>query len=94
MARGLLDNAARELTHLTAAAYGQLFRPGDPVFVAYIGGGFRCAYLLERFRTLVEATEGCRVDAPLYGPAAGALIEALAAAGLRPELSNVPAEKK
>jgi N-acetylglucosamine kinase-like BadF-type ATPase len=94
VARGLLERAARELADLTAAVHGQLYAAGEAVFVAYIGGGFRCEYLRERFRALVEATEGCRVGTPLHGPAAGALIEALAMAGLKPKLSNVPAEKE
>jgi hypothetical protein len=42
---------------------------------------------------LMELAEGNRVAAPVYGPAAGALIEAYRAAGMRIELKDVPAEK-
>ncbi len=94
VARRLLDNAARDLAEITAAVRTQLFAPGEPVFVAHIGGVFRCAYLLERFRMLVEAAEGCRVGAPLHGPAAGALLDALASAGLKPALTGLPAQEK
>jgi hypothetical protein len=46
--------------------------------------------LSERFRTLLELEEGNRCAPALYGPAAGALLEAYRAAGLTPSLSNVP----
>jgi len=94
VARRLLDNAARDLAEITGAVRAQLFAPGEPVLAAYIGGVFRCGYLLERFRTLVESAEGCRVDAPVYGPAAGALLDALASSGLKPRLSNLPDREK
>ena len=94
VARLLLENSARELAELTAAVRAQLFGPGEEVFVAYIGGVFHCGLLLERFRMLVELTDGCRVGAPVYGPAAGALLEALASSGLGPALSNLPEKEK
>jgi N-acetylglucosamine kinase-like BadF-type ATPase len=90
----LLDKAAGDLAELAAAVRAQLFEAGEPVVVAHIGGVFRCEYLLERFRMLVELTDGCRVQPPLYGPAAGALIDALAAVGLKARLSNVPLQEK
>ena len=61
--------------------------------VSYTGGVFRSTLLLERFRMLVELTEGNRLAAPKYGPAAGALIEAYRAAGVECALGEVPAEK-
>ncbi|MBI4875589.1 MAG: ATPase [Acidobacteria bacterium] len=94
VARRLLEQAARELAGITAAVRGQLFAPGELVFVAHIGGVFRCPYLLERFQTLIEAAEGCRVGPPILGPAAGALLDALAVAGLQPGLSNLPDREK
>jgi N-acetylglucosamine kinase-like BadF-type ATPase len=94
VAHRLLENAARDLAGIASAVRGQLFAAGEPVPVAYVGGVFRSAVLLERFRLLVELTEGCRVAAPLYSPAAGALIDALAAGGLKPKLSNVPGREK
>jgi N-acetylglucosamine kinase-like BadF-type ATPase len=64
----------------------QLWRPGERALVAYIGGVFRSELLLERFRLLVELEEGNHCQPPLYGPEAGALLEAYRAAGLHPKL--------
>ena len=50
--------------------------------------------LLERFRMLVELEDGNHVRAPIHGPAAGALIEAYAAAGRGVPLSGVPEHEK
>jgi N-acetylglucosamine kinase-like BadF-type ATPase len=94
VAHRLLENAARDLAALASAVHQQLFTAGEPAAVAYVGGVFRCAVLLERFRLLVELTEGCRVAAPLHSPAAGALIDALASAGLKPKLSGLPRQEK
>ena len=48
----------------------------------------------ERYAALVEQEAGNRVAPPRYGPAAGALLEAYAAAGLRPPLSGLPQSEK
>jgi N-acetylglucosamine kinase-like BadF-type ATPase len=93
VARNILLNAAQQLAACTSAVRSQLFAPEQNVKVAFIGGVFRSAMLLERFRLLVELEDGNQVIEPLYGPGTGALIEAYAAAGLQPELSNVPREK-
>ena len=42
---------------------------------------------------LMELTEGNRVEEPLFGPAAGALIEAYRAVGLAVSLKDAPVEK-
>jgi N-acetylglucosamine kinase-like BadF-type ATPase len=75
----ILENAAQELALLAASVRAQLWRPGDPVDVAYIGGVFASARLLERYRTLVELEAGNRCAPPLHGPAEGALLEAMRA---------------
>lgn len=90
VAEEILDAAAGQLAEITAAVRSQLFNPGQFARVAYIGGVFKSARLRERFRLLVELSDGNTVDAPIYNPAAGALLEALAASGLKPELVNVP----
>jgi N-acetylglucosamine kinase-like BadF-type ATPase len=90
VARDILLNAAQQLASMTASVRAQLWRPGEEARVAYVGGVFRSALLLERYRMLVELEEGNRVGPPQYGPAAGALLEAYRAAGLRPPLSNLP----
>ena len=73
----ILENAAQELAMLAASVRGQLWQPGDSVDVVYIGGVFASRHLLERYRTLVELEAGNRCSAPLYGPAEGALYEAV-----------------
>jgi N-acetylglucosamine kinase-like BadF-type ATPase len=85
-ASGIVRDAAQELALLAASVRGQLWKPGEPVDVAYIGGVFRGRLLLDRFRGLVEMEAGCRCGPPLRGPAEGALLEAYRAAGLSVEL--------
>jgi N-acetylglucosamine kinase-like BadF-type ATPase len=93
VAHHLLLNAAQQLATTTSAVRHQLFREGERVKVAYVGGVFNSGVLLERFRLLVELEEGNHLIPPQYGPAAGALIGAYEADGLNVSLSNVPAEK-
>ncbi|MFB3829014.1 MAG: N-acetylglucosamine kinase [Bryobacteraceae bacterium] len=92
-AREVLERAAAELAGLAAAVRRELWKPGEPVRVAYIGGVFRSQFVRERFCRLVEAEPGNRCGPPELGPAAGALLEAYRAAGLSPALSNVPEYK-
>src|SRR5262249_38824305 len=89
-ARDILIAAAQQLAALAASVRRQLWTPGERVLVAHIGGVFRSELLRERFRMLVEMEEGNRCAPPVYGPAAGALLEAYRAVGLYPQLSNVP----
>jgi N-acetylglucosamine kinase-like BadF-type ATPase len=93
VARNILLNAAQQLATATSAVRSQLFEQRADIQVAHIGGVYRSEILLERFRLLVELEDGNRVIAPRFGPAAGALIEAYAAAGTIPELKDAPAEK-
>ncbi len=89
VAREILLNAAQQLATLAMSVRRRLFQPGETVTVCYIGGVFRSRILLERFRQLAELEDGSRVAAPLYDPAAGALLEAYRAAGLHPALSHI-----
>jgi N-acetylglucosamine kinase len=84
----ILNRAAVELAMLVAAIRSQLWKPGDPVDVAYIGGVFQSRTVLERFRALVELEPGNRCGPPRHGPAEGALLEAYRAVGLNPELAS------
>ncbi len=86
VAADILRSAAQELAAITMAVHARLFRPGERVRTAYVGGVFRSAVLLDTYRSLLEM----EVAPPEYGPAAGALIEAYRAAGLAPRLSNLP----
>ncbi|MBV8820297.1 MAG: hypothetical protein JO022_18190, partial [Acidobacteriaceae bacterium] len=83
VAQKLVQDSAYELAMIASAVRNRLFAATDPVCVAYVGNVFRSAMLLERFRTILEIDEQVRVTAPVYGPAAGALIEAYRAAGRR-----------
>jgi len=86
----ILANAAEQLATLASMVRRQLFAEGEPARVAYIGGVFRSQMLLQRFRTLVEMEPGNACGPPVYGPAAGALLEAYGAAGLAPEMKDLP----
>jgi N-acetylglucosamine kinase len=86
VARRILDGAAQELAMLAASVRVPLWGQGEPVEVAYIGGVFLSVPLLERFRLLVELESGNRSRPPRYGPAEGALLEALRSAGRNPDL--------
>jgi N-acetylglucosamine kinase-like BadF-type ATPase len=90
VARDILLAAGQQLAALAGAVRRQLWREGEAAALAYIGGVFRSALLRERFRMLVEMEEGTRCGPPVYGPAAGALLEAYRAAGMRPALTDVP----
>jgi hypothetical protein len=76
-----MEQSAQTLASLAGAIRMQLFAEGDPVRVAFIGGVFRSRILLDRFKTLIELTDGCECIAPLLDPAAGALLEAFRAVG-------------
>ncbi len=82
VAQRILAQAAQELALLAAAVRGQLWKPGESVEVAYVGGVFRSHAVRERFRLLVEMEDGARLIAPRFGPAEGALLEAYRAAGV------------
>jgi N-acetylglucosamine kinase-like BadF-type ATPase len=73
----IMNGAAQELATFAGSVRGQLWDPGAEIEVAYIGGVFESARLRERFRMLVELTDGVRCIAPRRGPAEGALWEAL-----------------
>jgi N-acetylglucosamine kinase len=84
VALGILRAAAMQLATLAGAVRDELWTPGSPLEVAYIGGVFRSGILLEGFRTLMEAHPGVRCRAPRRGPAEGALREAYRCAGMEP----------
>ena len=89
VATQIIGNAAQELAMLAASVRGQLWRPQDPVAVAYIGGVFQSELLLERFRMLVELDGVTRCGPPLQGPAEGALLEAYRSAGLQLSITHI-----
>lgn len=94
VARDLLKAAAQQLAGIAGAVRAQLFQEGEAVRVAWIGGAFRSDLLREQFRLLVELEDGSVAGKPQFSPAAGALLEAYRAAGLTPELNNLPEAEK
>ncbi len=94
IARRILESEAQHLASFAAAVRGQIFSPGEPARVAWIGGVFRSDILRERYRLLVEMTDGNVCGPPEFGPAAGALLEAYRAAGSSLRLSQVPEFEK
>ena len=94
VARELLFQAAQQLAMLAAAVRDQLFAEGEVVAVAHIGGVWRSDLLRERFRALIELRGASHVSPPIFGPAAGALLEAYRLGGLAVTLSNVPETEK
>jgi N-acetylglucosamine kinase len=84
----ILNRAAVELATLAAAVRSQLWKPGEAVDVAYIGGVFQSRTVRERFRMLVELEPGNSCGPPRHEPAEGALLEAYRAVGLNPELAD------
>jgi N-acetylglucosamine kinase-like BadF-type ATPase len=89
----ILRASAQTLATLAGAVRRQLFAPGELLAVSYIGGVFRSGIVRERFRLLIEMEDGNRVAAPIYGPAAGALIEAYRIAGISYTIRDTPPEK-
>lgn len=94
IARALLQDAGQHLASLATVIRAQLFQGGDPARISYIGGVWRSALLLERFRSILELDESNVVAAPVHGPAAGALLDAFRAAAIKVELTNLPEFEK
>jgi N-acetylglucosamine kinase len=86
VAAEVLRGEAQQLALIGGAVRGQLWKDGESVALAYIGGVFESAYLLENFRMLVELADGVKCGPPLHGPAEGALLEAYRSVGLDVEL--------
>jgi glucosamine kinase len=83
VALDIMNRAALQLAMLAGTVRRQLWSDGAPdaVKVAWIGGVFGSAILLERFRMLVELEGSVSAAAPLHGPAVGALLIAAKLAG-------------
>ena len=93
VARGILAEAAHQLAGIALAVRRQLFPAGQAVLMSYVGGVFRSAAILTSFQRLIETNPANSVKPPVYGPAAGALLEAYRIAGIRCVLEQVPEEK-
>ncbi len=89
-ARAILATAGGQLAELARAAYGGLFRNREAVSVSYVGGVFESKALTQVFTQKVREGTGCEAAAPVYPPAAGALIEALRLSGRVMKISGIP----
>jgi N-acetylglucosamine kinase-like BadF-type ATPase len=93
VAHNILMSSAHTLGSLVTAVRRKLFVDHMPALVTYSGGVFQCQPILDRFRLLVAMEEGNHVEAPQFGPAAGALLEAYRIAGVESRLKDAPEEK-
>jgi len=93
-AERLLFDAAAQLVNYVEGVHHRLFEPGQSVPIAYIGGVFKGRLVLQEFIRGVHYRLNSRPIAPIHGPAAGALIEALRLGGNLSALSGVPESEK
>lgn len=77
----ILRNVAQQLATMAGVVRESLFAPGEKALASCVGGVFSSEIVRERYRMLVELEEGNRFIPPRYGPAEGALLEALRAGG-------------
>ncbi len=90
----IVDRAARKLAQFAEAVYKQLFQARESVAVAYTGGVFRSTLLRNAFGQCVRDFFGGQAVAPRFGPAAGAILEALRLDNNPNHLSAVPKFEK
>jgi N-acetylglucosamine kinase-like BadF-type ATPase len=90
----IFEIAGAELARYVDGVHRQLFRAGEYVLVAYIGGVFQSAPLLGSFLARVRDSIAATVGPPQLSPAAGALLEALRLDANPAELSAVPESEK
>ena len=93
IAREILAKAAQQLAGFATAVQRQLFQAREAAQISYAGGVFRSRTVLTKFQQLLQTEPDCKVQAPVHGPAAGALLEAYRIAGFPCTLFNVPEEK-
>lgn len=74
----ILEQAADDLCRYVGGVFQQLFTSESELKVSYIGGVFLSSLLLSSFTAKVRAAVGQVPAPPLYDPAFGALLEALA----------------
>lgn len=89
-ARQVVDAACCKLAWFVEGVHRHLFHAGDRVPVAYIGGVFQSVLVRETFARAVRESIGCHAREPLFGPAAGAILEALRLDGNESQLSALP----
>lgn len=94
IAKSILSDAGDELARYAEGVYRNLFGEEEVLSIAHVGGVFRSEALREHFAYRVQKRFGCRVTAPMFSPAAGALLEAMRLDGNTSNLSDVPESEK
>jgi N-acetylglucosamine kinase-like BadF-type ATPase len=82
----ILEDAGRELAAFVSAIRGTLWDEKAVVPASYIGGVFGGTTVLRTFTETLESDGRVKVQAPVFGAEAGALIEAYRLAGIRTSL--------
>lgn len=90
VAADILAQAAESLTQFARVVGGKIFYRDETVPVSYGGGVFESELLLSAFQRAVEAHDAMHVSPPMYGPAAGALIEAFRRGDRHVHLVGIP----
>jgi N-acetylglucosamine kinase-like BadF-type ATPase len=90
VAAGILHQAAQQLAAFAGNLRQVLFAPDEPAVVCPVGSVYQSEMLRYRFAMLVGLNEANRVEEPVYSPAAGALILAWEAAGVKPSADDLP----
>ena len=93
VAHQVLHQAALDLAEIAGAVRAKLFGPAEIAHIAPVGSVFRSAILQQHFKRQIDRNPANWFTQPKHGPAAGALLEAYQAAGLRVRLTDLPAEK-
>ena len=94
VARTIISEAAEGLARYVRGVHRQLFDNHERVRVAYIGGVFRSEPLRKGFTAQIQESFTAEVGPPEFGPAAGALLEALRADGNMSILTHLPESEK
>lgn len=82
VAHEILTAGAQSLAAYVAAVRRQLFHRSERSETSYVGGVFASDVFRERFRLIVELEGDGAIHPPKFGPACGALIEALRLGGV------------
>jgi N-acetylglucosamine kinase-like BadF-type ATPase len=90
LANDILKNAATRLTWFVEGVYQSIFRHGDGIAIAHIGGVFQSRPLRQYFVQNIKSALGCVAGPPRLNPAAGALLQALRIDENLSELSGLP----
>jgi N-acetylglucosamine kinase-like BadF-type ATPase len=86
----ILNRAAQQLAAFAANVRHVLFASGESALVCPVGSVYNSEILRYRFETLVAFEPANRFAEPRFSPAAGALLQAWALAGLAPPPDRLP----